>query len=127
MNRREICSYDGSNRSERSVVSIVGRRFFLRSCASGTVAAAPLAAHWCAPPGLFVSSHSWPNRCWKKPLPHLVGVVVQVTSRPLVIVSAPLPVPKLFRQPKPCCSRPAASGSSLTYEDGAAPWVLPKL
>src|SRR6476660_8244739 len=121
MKRREIRSYDGSNRSERSVVSIVGRCFFVRSCASGTVAAAPLATHWCAPPGLFVDSHSLPNRCWKKPLPHLVVVVVQVTSRPLVIVSAPLPVPNLFFQPKPCCSRPVASGSGPTFDEGAAP------
>jgi len=29
MKRREIRSYDGSNRSERSVVSIVGRCFFV--------------------------------------------------------------------------------------------------
>ncbi len=34
-------------------------------------------------------------------MPHCVGVVVQVTSKPLVMVSAPLPVPKLFFQPKP--------------------------
>lgn len=33
---------------------------------------------------------------------HFVGVVVQVTSRPLVIVSPPLPVPKLLFQPRPC-------------------------
>ena len=41
---------------------------------------------------------------------HFVGVVVQVTSRPLVIVSPPLPVPKLLCQPKPCASRPARFG-----------------
>ena len=34
---------------------------------------ASLATHWCAPAGLSVSSHSWPNRFSKKPLPHLVG------------------------------------------------------
>jgi hypothetical protein len=33
----------------------------------------------------------------------LVGVVVQVTSRPLVMASPPLPLPKLFFQPRPCC------------------------
>ena len=50
---------------------------------------------------------------------HFVGVVVQVTSRPLVIVSPPLPVPKLFFQPRPCSSRPAASGSGPTWDVGA--------
>ena len=72
---------------------------------------APFATHWLAPPGLFVSSHSLPNRIVKKSLLHFVGVVVQVTSSPLVIVSAPLPVPKLLRHPKPCSSRSDASGS----------------
>src|SRR3954453_21473707 len=91
------------------------------------IASAPLAVHCCAPPGLLVSSHSNANRFSKKLLLHFVGVVVQVTSRPLVMVSAPLPVPKLLRQPKPCCSRPAASGSLSTCVVGAAPCVLPKL
>ena len=65
------------------------------SCASGTVpAAAPsFGFHWWAPAGLFVSSHSWPNRVSKKLLSHVVGVGVQAPSRPLVIVSAPLPLP----------------------------------
>ena len=43
---------------------------------------------------------------------------VQVTSRPLVIVSPPLPVPKLFFQPRPCASSPAASGSAPTWVAG---------
>ena len=96
----------GSKRSDRSVVSMVGTRLRDASKASGIVAAAPLATHWCAPAGLLESSHSKPNRFSKKLLLHLVGVVVQVTSRPLVIASAPLPVPKLLFQPKPeprCC------------------------
>ena len=71
----------------------------------------PTAAHR---PGSSVSSHSKPNRFSKKLLLHFVGVVVQVTSRPLVIVSPPSPVPKLFFQPRPCSSRPAASGSGRT-------------
>src|SRR5512145_2208056 len=100
---------------------MVGRRFFEGSCASGIIASAPFAIHWCAPAGLFVSSHSKPNRFSKKLLLHFVGVVVQVTSRPLVIGSAPLPVPKLFLQPKPWSSRPAASGSCDTCEAGPAP------
>ena len=127
--RREIFSYAGSNRSARSVVSIDGAIRFDGSCACGTVPApAPFfGCHCCAPAGLFVSSHSKPNRFSKKLLLHFVGVVVQVTSRPLVIVSAPLPVPKLFFQPRPCSSRPAASGSAPTLDAGAAPWVLPKV
>src|SRR5882724_3133589 len=99
-----------------SVVSIVGRRFFDESCASGIIASAPFATHWCAPAGLFVSSHSKANRFSKKLLLHLVGVVVQVTSRPLVIVSPPLPVAKLFFHPKPCSSRPDPSGSGATWD-----------
>ena len=91
--RRETFSYAGSNRSARSVVSIVGRCCFAGSYASGTVASASFATHCFAPAGLSTSSHSWPNRFWKKPELHVVGVLVQVTSRPEVIVSAPLPVP----------------------------------
>src|SRR5450755_1733588 len=110
MKRRQIFSYAGSIRSDKSVVNIVGNRFFDGSCASGMIAPAPKATHWFAPAGLFVSSHSKPNRFSRKLLLHFVGVVVQVTSRPLVIVSPPTPVPKLFFHPKPCSSRPAASG-----------------
>ena len=41
---------------------------------------------------------------------------------------APLPLPKLFFQPKPCSSTPAASGSRPMYWPGsAAPCVLPKV
>ena len=59
---------------------------------------------------------------------HTVGVAVQVTSRPLVIASRPLPLPKVFFQPKPCSSSGAPSGSAPTYCSGsAAPWVLPKV
>ena len=91
------------------------------------VASAPLATHWCAPAGLLLSSHSYLNRFSKKWLLHFVGVWHQVTSSPLVIVSRPLPVPKLLVQPKPCCSMPAASGSIPTSFASPAPWVLPKL
>src|SRR5512139_3983551 len=105
-----------------------GRRFDV-SWASGTVpgTASPLGLHWCAPAGLFVSSHSFSNRTRKKLLLHLVGVVVQVTSRPLPIASPPLPVPKLLFQPRPCSSMLAASGSGPTWDAGPAPWVLPKV
>src|SRR5687768_7775731 len=94
----------GSRRRARSVVSMVGTRFFDGSCASGIVALAPLATHCCAPAGLLLSSHSWPNRFSKKLLLHFVGVLLQVTSRPLVIVCGPLPLAKLLRQPNPCIS-----------------------
>ena len=87
-----------------------------------------MATHWFAPAGLCSSSHSKPNRFSKNLLLHRVGVCDQVTSRPLVIASRPLPLPKLFRQPKPCSSRGAPSGSAPTNRSGsAAPWVLPNV
>jgi hypothetical protein len=48
----------------------------------------------------------------------LGGVVVQAPSRPLVIVSGPLPLPKLFFQPRPCSSMGAPSGSGPTCAAG---------
>ncbi len=56
-----------------------------------------------------------------------MGVGVQVTSRPLVMVSGPLPVPAVLFQPRPWASSGAASGSGPTYSAEWAPWVLPKL
>src|SRR4029077_13092320 len=106
---------------------MVGTSFFAGSWACGIVAPAPLAIHCCAPAGLFVNSHSYPNRFQKKLLLHFVGVVVQVTSRPLVIVSAPLPVPNLFIHPMPCASRSPPSGTIPTFVAGAAPCVFPKV
>src|SRR5512136_36102 len=108
---------------------IEGAIRFEGSCAAGTVPApaSPFGFHWCAPAGLFVSSHSKLNSIRKKFLLHFVGVLVQVTSRPLVIVSAPMPVPKLLFQPRPCSSMLAASGSGPTWDAGPAPWVLPKV
>src|SRR5664279_713014 len=106
---------------------MVGTCFLDGSCASGIVASAPLATHWCAPAGLLLSSHSYPNRFSKKELLHFVGVLDQVTSRPLPIASAPLPVPKLLFQPRPCSSRLAASGLGPTSFTSPAPWVLPCL
>src|SRR3984885_9664575 len=93
--RREIFSYAGSKRSARSVVNIDGAIRFDESCACGTVPApAPFfGRHWCAPAGLFVNSHSYPKRFLKKSLLHFVGVLVHVTSRPLVIASPAQPVP----------------------------------
>ena len=52
------------------------------------VFASPFAFHCFAPAGLFVSSHSFSNRFLKKRLLHFVGVCVQVTSGPPVMVSA---------------------------------------
>src|SRR4029077_6295581 len=104
---------------------MVGGRRLPLSCACGMVPAPapPLATHCCAPAGLFVNSHSKPNRFSRKLLLHLVGVVVHVPSRPLVVVSPPLPVPKLLLQPRPCASRPLASGSLPTFEADPAPCV----
>ncbi|MNN17852.1 hypothetical protein D3C81_1310490 [compost metagenome] len=100
-----------------------GACFLLGSWASGTVPAPlpSLGRHWCAPAGLLVSSQSKLNRLLRYSLLHWVGVDVQVTSRPLVMVSPPLPVPNVLAQPRPCCSRPAASGSGPTLSAGPAP------
>src|SRR6185436_20139380 len=106
---------------------MVGTCFFALSKASGIVAAAPLAFHCFAPAGLAVSSHSLLNRLSKKWLLHLVGVCVQVTSGPPVMASAPMPVPCLLFQPRPCSSSAPLSGSGPTSEGSPAPWVLPKL
>jgi hypothetical protein len=72
---------------------MVGRCFFELSCASGTSASASFATHCFAPAGLSSSSHSCSKRFSKKSAPHCVGVDVQITSRPLVMVSPPLPLP----------------------------------
>src|SRR5215469_15662285 len=106
---------------------MVGRRFFDLSKGSGVVGSAPFACHCHAPAGLFVSSHSYLNRFSKKLLLHLVGVVVQITSRPLPIASPALPVLNLLFQPRPCSSMLAASGSAPTLSAGPAPCVLPKV
>jgi hypothetical protein len=57
-NRREIFSYVGSKRSDRSVVSIVGLCFLFGSNGSGMISSASFATYCLAPPGLVVSSHS---------------------------------------------------------------------
>src|SRR5258706_16172133 len=99
-----------------------GRCRLDESCASGMLRATapPLGFHWCAPAGLLVSSHSKPKRFSKKLLLHFVGVVVQAPSRPLVIVSTPLPLPNLFFQPRLCSSILAAAGSLPTYLPASA-------
>ena len=58
---------------------------------------------------------------------HFVGVVVHVTSSPLVIASTPIPVLKPLFQPKPCASMSLASGFPPKFDAGPAPCVLPKL
>ena len=63
----------------------------------------------------------------QKLLSHWVGVGVQVPSRPLVIVSLPLPVPKLLFQPMPMLCTGQPSGSGPTRSGSPAPWVLPKV
>ncbi len=106
---------------------MVGTCRFDGSKASGIVAVAPFALNCQAPAGLLVSSHSLLNRFSKKWLLHFVGVWDQMTSGPPVIASAPLPVPNLLFQPRPCCSIGAASGSGPTSDGSPAPWVLPKV
>ena len=44
-----------------------------------------------------------------------------VTFQVRLIASPPLPEPKLLFQPRPCCSKPAASGSGPTWDAGPAP------
>src|SRR5689334_1031893 len=91
-------------------------RTFVR-CASGTrFAAWPLAGiHWVAPAGLWVFTHSKPNRLSRYWVVQAVGLAVQAPSRPLVTVSSALPLPAEFFQPRPCASRPAAVGSAPTW------------
>src|SRR5687768_16072328 len=93
------------------------------SWASGTVSLADgsVGVHCLAPAGLVVSSHSYPYRLSRYPLSHFVGSVVHAPSSPLVSASAPLPLPYVFRQPMPCCSMGAASGSGPMYEGSTAP------
>jgi hypothetical protein len=98
--RREIFSYSGSKRSERSVVSIRRASVPRRKCV-GHVGRRVLGLHCWAPAGLLVSSHSNLKRFSKKWLLHFVGVWLQVTSGPPVMASAPKPVPCLLRQPRP--------------------------
>jgi catalase-peroxidase len=64
------------------------------------------------------------NKLSKKPLPHFVGVEVQMPSSPLVMASAPTPVPKLLRQPRPCSSSPAGA-HQWTPKDGAGAGTVP--
>src|SRR3974390_516717 len=106
---------------------MVGTCFFELSKASGIEASAFFAFHCLAPAGLFVSSHSFSNRFLKKRLLHLVGVCVHVTSGPPVMASAPMPVPYLLFQPRPCSSMAPPSGSAPINDASPAPWVLPKL
>src|SRR5262247_1500331 len=114
----------GSIFNERSVVSIIGAWRFFGSCASGTVPCASgfFGFHCLAPAGLSVSSHSYLKRFSRNPLSHLVGLLVQAPSRPLVIVSPPLPLACLFFQPIPWSSTRVPSGSGPTFDPAAAPW-----
>src|ERR1700722_2317275 len=107
---------------------MAGCFFLLGSWASGTVLApaSPLGFHWFAPPGLLVSSHSNLNRWSKYSFDHCVGLVVQVTSRPLVMASPAMPVLYALVQPRPRFSIGAPSGSCARWVPGPAPWVLPK-
>src|SRR5437763_8769794 len=100
--RLAIAAYVGSARRARSDVSIIGAWRLDGSCASGTVPLASgfLGLNCLAPAGLVVSSHSYLSRLSRYPLSHFVGLSVHAPSRPLVIESPPLPLPKPFFQPR---------------------------
>mmetsp|Transcript_2104 Transcript_2104/g.6251 ORF Transcript_2104/g.6251 Transcript_2104/m.6251 type:complete len:218 (+) Transcript_2104:316-969(+) len=66
--------------------------------------------HWLWPPGPVCLSHSKSSKYRKNSLLHWVGVVVHGPSKPLVMVSLPIPVPH------------EVAGGVGTH----APWVLPK-
>src|SRR5580704_2204667 len=100
---------------------MVGTRFFVLSNGSGTLAWPFLACHCFAPAGLAVSSHSFSKRFLKNRLLHFVGVCVQVTSGPPVMASAPIPVPNLLFQPRPCSSSAPLSGAAPTSDGSPAP------
>ena len=95
------------------------------SKAWGASGSGALATHWCAAGALgefplVLEGFS------KKLLLQRVGVVVQVTSRPLVMVSAP------FRNRTCCASRslgfePRGFGFDRHVGGRRAPWVLPKV
>src|SRR5438094_498754 len=86
----------------------------------GTTPFLGFGVHWFAPAGLLVRSYSYPCRFSRKLLSHFVGWVVHGPSRPLVMVSAPLPVPWLFFQPSCWSSIRAPSGSGPTVVAGEA-------
>src|ERR1700680_2507939 len=92
---------------------MMGAWRFDGSCASGTVpwAEGSLGVHCLAPAGLVVSSQSYLNRLSRYPLSHFVGSLVHAPSSPLVTASAPVPLPKVFLQPRPCASTGQPSGS----------------
>lgn len=81
------------------------------------------ASHWWAPPGLSTRDHVLWNRDSRKLLDHLVGVLLQVTSRPEV--KEPVPSLKLPAQPSCCSPRSAASGAPPSSLPSKAPCVLP--
>src|SRR5439155_24559018 len=70
---------------------------------------------------------SYLNRLSRYPLSHFVGSLVHAPSSPLVSVSALLPLPNVFLQPRPCSSRGQPSGSGPTYSSPTAPWHLPNV
>ena len=57
----------------------------------------------------------------------VVGLGFHAPSMPLVVVCTPLPLPKALRQPRPCSSIGAPSGSGPTSVGSPAPCALPKV
>ena len=115
--------YAGSSRIAISAVVIIVGTFLDASSASGAISSSftSIACQTFAPAGVSTSSHSYPKRRSKYPLSHCVGFAVHAPSKPLVMVSLPLPDPKELDQPNPISSSDAPSGSVPTLSSGPAP------
>lgn len=86
--RREIFSNLGLKRSVRSVISIVGLRFFDGLNGFGIIFGAFIVSNWIALVGLRVCIYLYLNRFSKKQLFYWVGVWVQIIFRLEVMVFA---------------------------------------
>ena len=119
----------GSIRSAMSAVVIMSGRRCDASCAAGALRAteAAVGVHCCAPDGLLTSSHSYSKRFFRYSWSQRAGSLVHEPSRPLPVVSSPLPLPWRLCQPRPICWIGAASGSGPTRATSPAPWLLPKV
>ena len=92
-----------------------------RAASTGRARRAPCPAprgSWASTASRRPGSSSAPTRsrtgCRGSRCPTCVGSLVHAPSSPLVIVSAPLPVPAVIFQPRPCASTGHPSGSGPT-------------
>jgi len=110
MKRRESFRNAGSNRRDRSVWEFRCWLFDLL-LASGTVPAPAsfLGFHWLAPAGLLVIPIQSRIDSRRNCRSILWVFVVQVTSRPLLVVSLPLPCRSCTFQPSPVFRLPSAA------------------